>query len=110
IREGRSQEQPKVGNQDIAMRSEPCPRCGKHATVTGSVHLPSDKVFQPDGIRLLHHVLKRLGQPTVVRLLGPYRACLDCGLVWNTLSPGELRMVIEREGIAIGLREKEPEI
>jgi hypothetical protein len=92
------------------MLSEPCPRCGKDTTVTGSVHLPADKVFQPDGIRLLEHFLKRLGQPTVIRLLGPYRACLDCGLVWNTLSPDELREVIRREGIAIEVKEKEPEI
>src|SRR5262245_33232300 len=94
------------------MLSEPCPRCGKIATVTGHIATSGYSVdFQPDGIRLLEHFRRRLFQTTYVKLDGLARACLECGLVWTTaLSLGNLRSVVEREGITIGLKAEEPEI
>jgi hypothetical protein len=93
------------------MSSEPCPRCGKNATVTGSMLTLGDQLFQPHGIRWLEHFRRRLFQQNpAARVLGPYRACADCGLVWNDLDPDELRGVIRREGIAIRVKETDPEI
>jgi hypothetical protein len=63
---------------------------------------PIDQYFQPFGTRWLRHLVWRFGQTTDVRMPRPYRACLDCGLVWNELSPEKLRKIIEREGIAVG--------
>jgi hypothetical protein len=94
------------------MSSEPCPRCGKHPTVAG--YIPTwrgDPEFVPDGIRWLEHFSRRLFQENpVVKLLGPARACLDCGLVWTDLDPGKLRRIIQQEGIAVGGKKEEPEI
>jgi hypothetical protein len=78
--------------------------------VTGRLLTIGDQLFQPDGIRWLEHIRRRPFQATKVRFPGPYRACVDCGLVWNNLDPGELRGVIRREGIAIGVKKEEPEI
>ncbi len=93
------------------MLSKLCPRCGKNTTVTGIVgwYRP-DQFFQPVGIRWLEHLVWRFGQPTAVMLPEPSQACLDCGLVWNNLFPNELRMLLNREGITIGVKEQEPDI
>jgi len=59
------------------------------------------------------HLLRRFGRPTDVRMPEPYRACLDCGLVWNNLDPGKrrkLREILAREGIAVAGKEVWPEI
>ena len=58
----------------------------------------------------MDHLFRRFGQATAVRLPEPYQACLDCGLVWNNLVPNELRGLLEREGITIGVKEGESEI
>ena len=74
---------------------------------------PIDQYFQPFGIRWMGHLLRRFGQATDVRMPEPYRACLDCGLVWNDLGPdklSKLREILEREEIAVGGNEKGPEI
>jgi hypothetical protein len=94
------------------MLSQSCPRCGKHATVTGSIPtLRGDPEFVPDGVRWLAHLCRRLFQENpVVKLLGPARACLDCGLVWTSLDPGKLHRIMQQEGIAVGVKEEEPEI
>jgi len=99
------------------MSSEPCPRCGKHAAVTGSIFSPSGtSEFVPDGFSWLKHFRRRLFQGPlsqenpVARLLGPARACLDCGLVWSNLDPGRLRRIMQQEGIAIEVKKEEPEI
>jgi hypothetical protein len=91
------------------MLSEPCPRCGKNATVTGSIFTTGTHAeFQPDGIRWLEHFRRRLFQTTFVKLKDPARACLDCSLVWSTaLSPRKLREIVEREGIAFGVQKDE---
>jgi hypothetical protein len=79
------------------MLSENCPRCGKDANVIGDMLTTgSYQEFLPQGIRWLEHFRRRLFHTTIVRFRGPYRACLDCGLVWSNLDPGELRKVIER--------------
>ena len=52
------------------------------------------------------HLLRRFGQATDVRMPEPYRACLDCGLVWNNLYSDKLRKILEREGIAVADKEK----
>ncbi len=93
------------------MVSKPCPRCGKNATVAGlGAGFQRDQFFQPFGIRWLGHLFRRFGQATAVRVPEPYQACLDCGLVWNNLVPDELRGLLEREGITIGVKEKDSEI
>jgi hypothetical protein len=33
----------------------------------------------------------------------PFRACLDCGLVWNNVRREKLCRILEREGIAFPL-------
>ena len=92
------------------MLAKPCPRCGKHATVAGrGAMFPIDQYFQPIGIRWLEHLVRRFGQTTDVRMPGPYRACLDCGLVWNNFHPQKLRKIVEREGITVGDQEKGPD-
>jgi hypothetical protein len=96
------------------MFTDPCPRCGKSATVTGIVHLEeTGRFFQPDGIRFrwLPHFLGRFGMSTVVSLRNRYRACIDCGLVWNELNQGDLLRILEREGItAVDIKETEQEL
>ncbi len=95
------------------MSSKPCPRCGKNAIVTGrGAMCPVDQYFQPIGIRWMGHLLRRFGQSTDVRMPEPYRACLDCGLVWNELRPAKLnklREILEREQLIVGGKEKGPE-
>ena len=93
------------------MWPELCPRCGKNATVIGSIPTESGHAaFQPLGIRWLEHFRRRFFKTTVVRFVGLPRACLGCHLVWGDLPPGELREIIQREGIAIGGKKEEPEI
>ena len=94
------------------MSSELCPRCGKNATLTGRIATEGYYAeFQPDGIRLLEHLRRRLFQPLWVKLRGPSRACLDCGLVWTTtLTLDDLRRIVEREGIVIGVKKEELEL
>jgi hypothetical protein len=72
--------------------------------------VPRDQYFQPFGIHWLGHLVWRFGQATEVRMPEPYRACLDCGLVWNNLRPEKLHIILEREGITVGDQEKGPEI
>ena len=92
------------------MLAEPCPRCGKDATVTGrGAMFPIDQYFQPFGVRWLGHLVWRFGRTTDVRMPSPYRACLDCGLAWNNLRPEKLRKIIEREGITVGDQGKGPD-
>jgi hypothetical protein len=97
------------------MFTDPCPRCGKSAIVTGIVHQEeTGRFFQPDGIRfrwLPFLLLGRFGMSTVVTLRNRYRACIDCGLVWNELNPGDLLKILEREGIiAVETKKTEREL
>jgi hypothetical protein len=49
------------------MLSEPCTRCGKDATVTGSIFtMHSHAEFLPNGIRWLEHFRRRLFRTTIV--------------------------------------------
>jgi hypothetical protein len=66
--------------------------------------------FQPDGIRWLERFVRRLGLPTLVRMPVRFRAGLDCGLVWNNPNPKEPHRIVERLGIAIGVKKEEPEL
>jgi hypothetical protein len=92
------------------MSSKACPRCGKNAIVTGrGAAFPIDQYFQPFGVHWMGHLLWRFGQRTDIRMPEPYQACLDCGLVWNNLCPDKLRKIVEREGIIVLDKEKEPE-
>jgi hypothetical protein len=59
-------------------------------------------LFQPDGIRWLRHLLSHFGETTHVRLPDRFRACLACGLIWNSLTPEQLREVLSREAVAVG--------
>jgi hypothetical protein len=93
------------------MSSELCPRCSENATVNGIC--PIDQFFQPFCIRWMAHLLQRFGRATNVRILEPYRACLNCGLVWNNLRPDKLRKlreILEREEITVGSKAKGPVI
>jgi hypothetical protein len=95
----------------LVVFAEPCPRCGKKATVTGRcAKLFVDQYFQPFGIRWLEHLFCRFGRATDVRTPEHYRACLTCGLVWNNLRPEALRQILEREGITVEDNEKGPEL
>src|SRR5262245_26056839 len=68
-------EHPRVSERATVMLSEPCPRCGKHATVTGGIYTTGNfNEFQPDGIRWFEHFRHRLFQTTIVRFVGPSRA------------------------------------
>jgi hypothetical protein len=56
---------------------------------------------------------RRFCRATDVRMPEPYRACLDCGLVWNHLHPGrrrKLREILVREGIKVASKEVWPEL
>jgi hypothetical protein len=78
-----------------------CPRCGDDSTVTGWGDT-DEHAFQPDGIHWLKHVLWHFGQTTHVSLPDRFRACLACGLIWNSLPPDQLRELIGRESVAVG--------
>jgi hypothetical protein len=71
---------------------------------------PIDQYFQPAGIHWIAHLLLRLGRTTDVRMPEPYRACVDCGLVWNNLRADKLRKILEREGITVEGEKKGSEI
>ena len=65
-----------------------CPRCGDNTTVAGWNDVPEHAhSFQPDGIHWLRHVLWHFGETTHVDLPDRFRACLACGLIWNSLPP-----------------------
>ena len=70
------------------MDRAPCPRCGDDKTVAGWCDLPDQShLFQPDGIHWLRHLLSHFGESTHVRVPDRFRACLACGLIWNSLPP-----------------------
>ena len=96
------------------MFTDPCPRCGKSGIVTGIVHHEDDaRFFQPDGIRFrwLPYLIGRFGMSRVVSLRNRYRACIDCGLLWNELNPSDLVKLLEREGLAdVGSQKTELEL
>ena len=80
-----------------------CPRCGTDTTVVGwSDTSDQHRSFQPDGIHWLRHLLMHLGETTQIHLPDRYRACLECGLIWNSLPPEQLRTVLSGESVAIG--------
>ena len=80
-----------------------CPRCGASTTVAGWTDAPNHAhSFQPDGIHWLRHLLWHFGEATHVRLPERFRACLACGLIWNSLPPERLREVIAREAVVLG--------
>jgi hypothetical protein len=85
------------------MEHVPCPRCGDDKSVAGWTD-PPDKAcsFQPDGIHWLRHLLWHFGETTHIRLPDRFRACQACGLIWNSLSPEQLREVLSREAVAVG--------
>src|SRR5262245_48429143 len=45
-------EQPRARKRATVRLSEPCPRCGKNATVTGGIPTMGLPAFAPDGVRL----------------------------------------------------------
>ncbi len=68
------------------MKPDLCPRCGKDRTIAGIIdEMTRQGSFQPDGIPWLQHLLWCFGQSTAARMQGQFRACLGCGLVWNSL-------------------------
>ena len=95
------------------MLSEPCPRCGKNATVTGGsiIRWVVMRNSCPTASAGWSTSRRRIFKTTIAKLRDPARGCLDCGLVWaTTLHPGELREIVQREGIAIGVKKTDPEI
>ena len=75
-----------------------CPVCGSSALVEGRLLADGSEdghaeKFFPSGIRLL--TLQRS-----VRLVGrqSFRACTQCGHVWNTLDATDLRELIDSKG------------
>ena len=80
-----------------------CPRCGADTTVAGWTDEPDHaRSFQPDGIHWLRHLLRHFGETTHVHLPERFRACLACGLIWNSLPPEQLREVLSREAVPVG--------
>jgi hypothetical protein len=80
----------------------PCPRCGDDKSVVGWTDPPEQSCsFQPDGIHWLRHLLWHFGETTHVRLPDRFRACQARGLICNSLSPEQLREVLNREGVAV---------
>ena len=80
-----------------------CPRCGDAATVAGWADAPDRaRSFQPDGIHWLRHLLWHFGEATHLGLPERFRACLGCGLIWNSLPPEQLSALIGREEVAVG--------
>lgn len=80
-----------------------CPRCGDDTTVAGWADLPDHALsFQPDGIHWLRHLLWHFGETTHVQLPERFLACLECGLIWNSLPPERLREVVGRESVPVG--------
>jgi hypothetical protein len=85
------------------MDRTPCPRCGDDSTVTGWADKPDQPhFFQPDGIHWLRHLLWHFGQTTHVPLPERFRACLSCGLIWNSLPTEQLRELLGRESVSVG--------
>jgi hypothetical protein len=85
------------------MDHAPCPRCGADTSVAGWSDSPDQShLFQPDGIHWMRHLLWHFGETTHVRLPDRFRACLACGLIWNSLPPEELRTLLNREAVAVG--------
>ena len=77
--------------REVNMEHAPCPRCGADTTVVGwSDTSDQHRSFQPDGIHWLRHLLMHLGETTQIHLPDRYRACLECGLIWNSLPPEQL--------------------
>jgi len=75
-----------------------CPACGSRALVDGRILADgsedgSAEKFFPSGIKLL--TLQRS-----IRLVGRqnFRACTQCGHLWNTLDATELRALIDTKG------------
>ena len=71
-----------------------CPRCKDDRTVTGWLY-PRDMVsaFVPSKLRWWSFRLRAGVQVTL-----PYNACPQCGLVWSTLQPEELRSMLDQYG------------
>lgn len=81
------------------MVTDRCPHCGNGAVVSGALE---DKVvfFLSGGRAWLKRLLGRAGLhvlelPTRAWFLG----CTACGLVWGSLSPGELRTDLSQQGV-----------
>jgi hypothetical protein len=74
---------------------EPCPKCGNRNVRRGKL-LPAMRdtlvIFKPEGTRLL--ILSPLAG--VALSSDSSCACLDCGLVWDYLQPGELKEFISK--------------
>jgi hypothetical protein len=58
--------------------------------------------FQPDGIHWLRHLLWHFGETTHVDLPDRFRACLTCGLIWNSLPLDRLQELVDREAVTVG--------
>jgi hypothetical protein len=85
------------------MDRAPCPQCGDDSTVAGWADEPDlAHFFRPDGIHWLRHLLRHFGQNTHVSLPDRFRACLTCGLIWNSRDAEQLRELVGRESVAVG--------
>jgi hypothetical protein len=71
-----------------------CPQCKNEKIVTGWLY-PRDieSAFVPYNLRWWSFRLK-----AGVRVELPYNACFNCGLVWSTLQPDELKTMLDRYG------------
>jgi hypothetical protein len=89
--------------REVIMDRAPCPQCGDDSTVAGWADKPDHAhFFQPDGIHWLRHLLRHFGQNNHVSLPDRLRACLTCGLIWNSLDAEQLRELVGRESVANG--------
>jgi len=70
-----------------------CPQCGSKQVVTGNMYGGrGNVVFAPEGLRTWRPFSAGVGyKPS-------FQACLDCGLFWGELSPGELKAYIRKYG------------
>lgn len=85
-------------------RLEPCPKCGSPNVSRGEL-LPGGRggmvIFRPEGKRLFP--LSLWGG--VVLSSDSSSACLDCGLVWGHLRPGELKEFISKHCGGLGKKD-----
>lgn len=69
-----------------------CPACGTNRTVLGQIGATSAVSFTPDGLSIRQLNAGKLP------LQRAARACSECGLVWTSIDPVDLRDRLDRAG------------
>jgi hypothetical protein len=74
-----------------------CPQCKGNRTVSGNYLGQTDQigigqVFRPDGLKF--SAMFGTDLPISKR----FRACADCGLLWQIIDPSKLTRIMEKKG------------